>query len=200
MITTIVILSVIVFMMFVNNFFLSSENKKANAKYSELALKVSKLESLKQNTLEHSAYKEKYESLVNEFNKLKQDSKLRKGYYKSQLTFTNINKKKFDFDVLVYVKELDKYKNGKSKIEFLYIDIIWTHSEIGPQKENVTNYVRNHFESLVDSTKIEWLESEEDIKEIRKNKMKHLSNMIEQNNKEFENLDDNKVILKEEIN
>lgn len=179
MITSIVILSALVFLIFITNLDLVSKNIKSNAKISEL-------ESLKNvqqhNTKDHSVYKEKYESLVNEFNKLKESEKQRKGYYKSQLTFTNgATKEKFDFDTLIYVKEVAKYKNGKSKIEFLYVDIIWTHSGVGPQKDNVTNYVINHFESLVDSTEIEWLEVEEDIKEIRKNKMKQLTNMIEQN-------------------
>lgn len=93
----------------------------------------------------------------------------RKGYYNHILSETNTGTK---FDNRVYVIELDRYTNGKSKIKIDYIEN--TKRTDGIHIYQIENYINEHFESLVETKDIEWLESVNEIQKEREDKLKRI--------------------------
>lgn len=72
----------------------------------------------------------------------------------------------------MYVREQDRYANGLSKIELTKIEII---SGFDPnQFEWVKTSLTQKFSSLKETKDIEWLESEENIKKLRKEKLQKI--------------------------
>jgi hypothetical protein len=121
----------------------------------------------------------KYKKLNKKVDKIVADLKkpLRQGYYIRPLTYTNKdNGDKSDFDSIIFVRELDRFTNGESKIEIEGVDS--GTSKVG--KEVVESFIRDEFKSIVKSDTIEWLESEQSIKEIRKNKLAQLKEHIKE--------------------
>ena len=90
---------------------------------------------------------------------------LRKGLKK----YENIGTGRFGFykkfDYYVYIKEIDRYTNGFSKIK---IDFIECDSNYYLDK------IKKDFNSLIKTTNIEWLESEDKIRQTRKEKLDKL--------------------------
>jgi hypothetical protein len=76
------------------------------------------------------------------------------------------------YGCIIYVEELDKYKNGESKIKLINVEIITGFNS--DQYEHVKKVIRNRFPSLRKTTDITWLESEDNIKEMRKQKLKNI--------------------------
>jgi hypothetical protein len=91
----------------------------------------------------------------------------RKGYYKIGMMQGDIK-----YKPILYVTEIDRYTNGDSKIQLDRIELCCGDSQLNHQSAN--NYIINDFESLVPSTKVTWLDSENEIKEIRKEKLQRL--------------------------
>ena len=104
------------------------------------------------------------------------DSPLRYGYYKTTLTLTEIGKDELDFEPIVYVNEIDRYTNGKSKIQISSIDPGIAESKVS--RSRVEGYIKSQFKSLVDSSEIDWLESESAIKEQRRTKLEKLKKVL----------------------
>lgn len=101
---------------------------------------------------------------------------IRKGYYVEKvdlLTEPNLDKndsKNFDpYQMYVYITEIDRYTNGQSKIKLDKIEVI---SGFKPtQYEYVKQTIKDRFCSLRDTSDINWIESENSIKEQRKEKL-----------------------------
>ena len=78
------------------------------------------------------------------------------------------------YKLKVHINEIDRYKNGDSKIELLKIEIIYGF--------NPSNFdwakqaIELRFSTIKKTNEIEWLESEDNIKENRKNKIKEILN------------------------
>ena len=76
------------------------------------------------------------------------------------------------YDCMIYVKELDRYVNGESNIEIEKIELI---SGYDPNNYNwVKQGMKDRFLSIKKTADVEWLESEEHIKELRKQKLEKL--------------------------
>lgn len=125
----------------------------------------------------------KYKNLKSQVNSIMSELKnpIKIGYYKTTLTLSQKDKPDVPFDVLIYVKELDHYTNGDSKIEIHKIEpsidaTLMSH-------DRIEKYVKDGFVSLIKSTKVEWLESEHDIKEVRKNKLEQLKKSLNETSK-----------------
>lgn len=126
--------------------------------------------------------KNKYKTLFNKVNdSLKElDKPLRLGYYKETLQLTIRNSygsKQEDFEVIIYVDEIARYTNGDSKIRINSIDSGISSEKVSPNR--VKRYISDGFKSLVKTSDIEWLENESEIKEIRRNKLEHLKQAIQ---------------------
>lgn len=78
---------------------------------------------------------------------------------------------KGSYNAIVYVNEIDRFKDGYSKIKFNYAE------SSGPWKTESIKKYESEFISLTKTDKIEWLESEEDIKKIRKEKLENLKKL-----------------------
>lgn len=75
------------------------------------------------------------------------------------------------YHAIVYVDEIDRYKDGYSKIKF-------NHAEpTGSWKKDSVEAAQNNFITLIETKNVEWLESEEDIKKIRKEKLENLKKL-----------------------
>ena len=103
---------------------------------------------------------------------------IRSGHYTEKLEWTNTldPTDKKDINVIVFVNELDRFKNGESKLEIDKIECGISYSRISI--ENVEKFIRGHFVSIKKTSDITWLESEPDIKEMRKHKLEQLKESI----------------------
>ena len=112
--------------------------------------------------------------LSNKINKYISDSKkpLRNGYINVNLTITELGKPDIHFISLVYVNELDRYTNGESKIEIQKIEPCIEENKMS--RERIEKYIKSKFKSLVKTSDVTWLESEQSIKDIRRNKLEQL--------------------------
>jgi len=104
------------------------------------------------------------------------------GFYKETITLVNSGDKKAGktgepYDLVIYIKEIDRYTNGFSKIKITSLEVVsgFDHSQYTWVKQCLTD----KFSSLKKTSDIEWLESEEDIKELRKQKLAKLEKIIE---------------------
>ena len=77
------------------------------------------------------------------------------------------------YKAIVYVDELDRYTDGYSKIKINRIEPTSTSTYKKDSKERA----ENDFISLKLTSEIEWLESEDHIKKLRKEKLDKLSNV-----------------------
>ena len=103
-------------------------------------------------------------------------SEKRIGCYNSMKKLSSTKKgPSDDYDCMVHVKEVDRYTNGTSKIELLKIEVI---SGFDPQQfEYVKGLIKSNFCSIKTTSDIEWLESEESIKKMRKEKLNKLKDV-----------------------
>lgn len=100
-------------------------------------------------------------------------SPLRKGYYVLCLKTRDESEK---FESTVYVKELDRYTNGESKVEIEKI-------ELGIENDRVSTlvieeHIRGEFKSIMKTSSITWLESEVSIKQKRREKLEQLKSIL----------------------
>ena len=137
--------------------------------YIKMKKKYSKTEATLQKTIEL-------------FNNFKKELALynRKGYYEYTMNLMTIEDYKNGlkgepYVCYLYVIELDKYTNGMSKIELTNIELLSGFDS--SQFEYVKNIVKNKFSSLRKTSDINWLESEDKIKELRKQKLKKISEL-----------------------
>ena len=101
------------------------------------------------------------------------------GYYYGTINLRSSedeknNKPGDPYSFIVYVKELDRYTNGMSKIELNNIEVISGYQI--SQYSWVKKSQRERFSSIKKTSEIEWLESEETIKESRKEKLAKILN------------------------
>ena len=108
--------------------------------------------------------------MINDLNK-----PLRKGYIENELVGNSkINGEKIDFKVKIYVNELDRYTSGESKIKIDYIEPCVSENDVS--HHSVKDYITDKLPSVFKTSDINWLESETAIKDIRKEKLKQISN------------------------
>jgi len=103
---------------------------------------------------------------------------LRIGYYTESVNFTDDkDSKNFDtYECLVHVEELDRYTNGDSKIKLNDVEIV-SGFDSGKYR-NARNIIIAKFSSIKCTKDIEWLESEESLKEQRKEKLKKITEKL----------------------
>jgi len=70
------------------------------------------------------------------------------------------------YDAYVYVNEIDRYTDGHSKIKLHKVEAISS-----TYRENSIGYAKDKFISLKLTSEINWLESEDHIKKLRKEKL-----------------------------
>lgn len=118
--------------------------------------------------------KKKYNELFSKVNKTitEIDKPLRCGFYKMNCTQND----SITYEPIVFVKEIDRYTNGKSKLKIDRIEISCGDRNFG--YGSAENFVKKEFKSLVETSDITWLESEIEIKEQRRNKLAHLKEVI----------------------
>jgi len=109
--------------------------------------------------------------------------KLREGFY--EMTFKLAEKEdtndSSDYDTKIHVIETEKYVNGYSKIKHVKTDVL---SGFSPnQYEYVKTLSVRKFDTLVETDNIEWLEVDQDIKELRINKINSVLKEIENDGK-----------------
>jgi len=99
-------------------------------------------------------------------------SSLKQGYYTYTINLVDKDNTKNAYICNVYIKEIDRYTNGLSKIELVKIEVV---SGFDPtQIEWVKQGVKARFSSIKKTSEIEWLESVESIKKLRKKKLEEL--------------------------
>ena len=122
--------------------------------------------------IKYKSLKDIVESFLSESNK-----HARRGYIKFSLSKENKSDGTEEkFESLVTVKELDRYTNGESKVEIESINP--GISEEKMSKKRIEDYIRTQFISIIKTTEVTWLESEETIKEQRKNKLERLKEVL----------------------
>jgi len=141
--------------------------------YLKMKEKCSKID------LELEKSQSNYSTLSNYYVELKNLSN-RKGFYESTLNLMSPEEKEKGskgepYTCIIHVKELDRYTNGMSKIELTNVELIAGFDN--SQFDHVKNSMRIKFSSLKKTTEIEWLESEETIKELRKQKLKKIAEL-----------------------
>lgn len=105
------------------------------------------------------------------------------GYYEDSVNILSPedhrnNKPGDAYKIITHVKELDRYTNGMSKISITDMEVISGFDTY--QYEYVKKCMGNKFQSVKKTSDIEWLESEESLKEVRKQKLEKIMN-IEKN-------------------
>jgi len=145
--------------------FLSFYIKERNRR-DKLASGVKKLES------DLSILNKKYEIAVQE---LKKPTK--KGYFKGSINLIIDKEKNIGqlYEYVVHVNEVERYTNGECKIKLDYIDVV---SGFDPgQYSWIKESASRRFPSIMKISDIEWLESEDSIKELRKEKLEKLNSL-----------------------
>lgn len=147
--------------------------------------KYHKLESDYQNLNSiHKNLNTSYQNLVNKFNSFSNEFFVNKnGYYEDSVNLISPedrqNGKSGDlYKCTIFVKELDRYTNGMSKLELINIEVV-SGFDVN-QYSWVKKTLQNKFSSLKKTSDIEWLESETEIKELRKQKLDKLSDLLKE--------------------
>jgi hypothetical protein len=100
------------------------------------------------------------------------DKPIRKGYYKNSSKYGLAN-----YEIIVYVTEIDRYTNGESKINLETIEV--SGSIINSYNIDILKKIAtNKFSHIVKTSDIYWMESEIEIKEQRREKLKQLKALI----------------------
>ena len=102
------------------------------------------------------------------------------GYYKETVTLVSEEDKKNNipgdkYVCIVYVKEMERFTNGESKTQIMEIEI--ESGFASDQYEYVKGIVRKRFVSIKNTVDIEWLESQNEVKEMRKQKLEKIKNI-----------------------
>lgn len=139
-------------------------------------------------TNKNSKMASELEKLGNDLKFLKQKYELaieglkpkRSGWYKETINLMSKEEHKNGgkgdpYETMIYVQEIDRYTNGTCKVQLSKIEIISGFKN--DQYEWVKSLLTKKFISIKKISDVEWLESEEDIKKLRKEKLKKLENM-----------------------
>lgn len=106
-------------------------------------------------------YYKKYSNLKTKVKEYDEIGTGRIGFY--------ISNKGGSYQALVYVYEIDRYTTGYSKIKIKDVE------SLSPNyKEDSISYAKKRFVTLLQTSDIEWLESEDNIKKLRKEKLEQL--------------------------
>lgn len=112
--------------------------------------------------------KSKFNRLSEEF--MRDD---RIGYYDSNGLYLSGNPND-NFYCRVFVKELEKYTNGMSKIELQKVEVTRCPDGGNGYMSRVKTKIKNEFSTLRKTDNIEWLETPEDIKQQRREKLEQI--------------------------
>lgn len=115
--------------------------------------------------------KERLEKIRNDFNKII-TSNNKKGYY---IKPCQVRSTKENFDVFVFVDEIDRYTNNKSKIKIDYIESNNIPNDV--KNDDVKEYINQIFISVVDTNSITWLESVNEKQKERQAKLNKINNI-----------------------
>lgn len=136
---------------------------------------------MKKKCVETDSNLQKSRTLILTYEDLKNLSN-RRGYYENTINLMSPEDHKNGlpgepYKCILYVKELDRYTNGMSKIELTEVELISGFDS--SQFEHVKRTMRNKFSSLKKTSEVEWLESEDSIKELRRQKLKKISEIAQ---------------------
>lgn len=111
--------------------------------------------------------------LFNKYKKIKKvlkslNTPLRQGYYKMSCT-----QGKNNYTGIINVYEIDRFTNGDSKIKINNIEITKMDNN-SINIESAIEFLKGDFCSIKKTNNIIWLESENSIKESRKNKLNEI--------------------------
>lgn len=122
--------------------------------------------------ISNNRLKKKVENTIKDLSK-----PLRKGYIKKDLVSTNSDTdEKIQFFSYIFVKEMDRYTNGQSKIEIDEIEYGIDDAKVNHSK--IEGFIRGDFKSVINPNEVIWIESENTIKEMRKAKLEVLKGII----------------------
>ena len=147
--------------------------RKKELKQLGKELKELKQDLIKEKSILQQKFVKKYNEKIKLFDSIV-NSNQRKGYYiQERYLIKDPNKK--TFNAIIYIIEIDKYTNKKSKIKLDYIEI--ENHPLGTignsqTKENIIN----GFVTLKNTNDITWLESENKLQKERENKLKKIIN------------------------
>lgn len=95
-----------------------------------------------------------------------------KGFYTGVMTLSD-NGKLYDYDYIVHISEIERYKNEYSKIKLDKIEV--TKGFNDSDFKRVKKYIKNEFASIKLTNNITWLESSKSLNEERKEKLNKLN-------------------------
>lgn len=127
--------------------------------------------------VENEKLKNKNNSLITQIKQAFETGRF--GYYITKTNLLSDNDKKNNlpgesYESIIYVKELDRYTNGMSKIEIVKIEV--TSGFQIDQYSWIKEAQTERFSSIKKTSDIEWLESETSLKELRKEKLNKILN------------------------
>jgi len=166
--------------LYVRTIFQLSKSRKINKKINED--KESEILKLNSNLQNSNSKIRNLNGIVMEKNKiidyLKNDlkSNKRRGFYRSSTNLIDKEKNPSGdlYEYIIFVKEIEKYKNGMCKIELEKVEMI-SGLDIA-NYEHIKNCARHRFCTVKEQNKIEWLELDQTITEQRKEKLKNINN------------------------
>jgi len=94
----------------------------------------------------------------------------REGFYDGSYNLSNDNGEKYDYRT--YVVELERYKNGYSKLKLIKIDMI--HGLHPSYYQQVIDAAIYDFLDIQQTKDITFLEKDEDLMEVRKDKLERI--------------------------
>lgn len=124
--------------------------------------------------IKYKTENKKYKDLFLKTNKylVELNKPLRLGYYKMKCQQGG----QIDYDAIVYVNEIDRYTNGDSKLRLNNFEIECSAGAL--DRNSAESFIGKSFVSLMKTSDITWLESENEIREQRKNKLEHLKDAL----------------------
>lgn len=103
---------------------------------------------------------------------------IRRGYYTLNTIQTHKDADKLNVECIIFVKEIDRYTNGDSKLEFEDVNMICENSNF--ISEPMRKFIINNFRIIRKTTDVTWVESETDIKDARKNKLDKIKKSLKE--------------------
>jgi hypothetical protein len=147
-------------------------------------LKYRKLKNTPTNLEDFNILKSKYDSLISKNEKIIEALKkqpLRHGYFETPLTSTDgLTKKVTSFSPIIFVEELDRFTDGTCEVQI--VKIIPKISSGEQSHDKLFKYIEDNFSPIKKISDITWLESETEIKELRKHKIQNILKNIDDDN------------------
>lgn len=149
-----------------------------------LFLKYKKLKNGSSNLEDINILKNKYDSLNTIYSQIVESLKkqpLRHGYFETPLTSTDgLTKKVTSFNPIIFVEELDRFTDGTCEVQI--VKIIPKISSTEQSHDRLFKYIKDNFSPIKKVSDIAWLESETEIKELRKHKIENILKNIDNDN------------------